>query len=199
MNRIRNGKHLRKWSAIGIAAAVISLGTLASVIPAHAANSAKTAAQAATTKDSGRIKDILALAKQGKVQGSGFVSGKTNIKEVHKLWGASESLGHGYERYDFSMGKGAYDLGISSKTGIVYDLRYYFPLPDPDRGLSQFTFNAVIAALGMPKAVTFNGNDKIYTYTAGSHQLKFVGPKTAPKGQSSAIAHINVYTPKANV
>ncbi|MFC4810291.1 DUF4309 domain-containing protein [Paenibacillus sp. GCM10023250] len=207
MKFINNSKNLRKWSAVGIAAAVIALGTLASVIPAQAAataktattTTAKTAAQAAATNDTGRIKDILALAKQGKVQGSDFVSGKTNIKAVHKLWGASESLGNGYERYDFSMGRGAYDFGVSSKTGIVYDLRFYFPPTDPSRGLSQFTFNAVIAALGMPETVTFNGNDKIYTYTAGSHQLKFVGSKTAPTGKSSSIARINVYTPKANV
>ncbi|SFJ34585.1 extracellular solute-binding protein [Paenibacillus sp. UNC496MF] len=127
------------------------------------------------------------------MQNSDIVSGKTNIKEVHKLWGASWlNLGNGYERDALSMGGGTYDFGIGSKTGIVYDLRYYYPLPDPDRGLTQFTFNAVIAALGMPKAVTCNGNDKIYTYTAGRHQLKFVGSKTAPNGKSSSIAHINL-------
>ncbi|NBD26874.1 DUF4309 domain-containing protein [Paenibacillus glycinis] len=199
MNRITNGKNLRIWSAIGLAA-MISIGALAAVVPAHAASATKTAAQAAATKENGTIKNILAQAKQGKVQGSSFVSGKTNIKEVHKLWGASfESLGSGYERYDFSMGKGAYDFGISSKTGVVYDLRYYFPPTDPSRGLSKFTFNSVIDALGMPKEVKFNGNDKIYVYPAGDHQLKFVGSKTAPKGKSAYIDHVNVYTAKADV
>ncbi|MFC4808087.1 DUF4309 domain-containing protein [Paenibacillus sp. GCM10023250] len=198
MNRISNRKKLRIWSVIGLAAAIITLGVLASVIPAHAENEAKPVAQSATTIDNGRIKDILVLAKQGKVQGSDFVSGKTNIDEVHNLWGASEDLGNGYERYDLSMGKGAYDLGVSSKSGIVYDLRYYFPPTDPSRGLSQFTFNAVIAALGMPKAVTFNDNDQIYVYAAGNRQVKFVGSKTDPAGKAATIRYIDVYSPKAD-
>ncbi|WP_219835008.1 YjgB family protein [Paenibacillus sp. R14(2021)] len=205
---------IRKWSTIGMAA-MISLGTLAAVTPAHASSTSVPAvsttvhpvtatppvrAAAAAAKENGPayIKSILALAKQGKVPKSSFVSGKTTIKEVHKVWGEPTLSGGGYETFNFGMGQGAYAVGISSKTGVIYDLRDFGQSIDPSMGIKSMTFTAVAAALGKPKEIKFIGNDKIYLYAAGSHQLKFVGPKSAPAGKTAHIDHINVYTPAAN-
>ncbi|WP_219837278.1 YjgB family protein [Paenibacillus sp. R14(2021)] len=195
-------KSIRKWSTISLAAA-ISIGALSAVTPAHAATpvTAKPSqAAAAVVKENGPayIKSILALAKQGKVPKTKFISGKTLISEVHKVWGKPELSGGGYETYNFGMGQGAYAVGISSKTGVIFDLRDFGQSIDPSVGIKSMTFKSVIATLGMPKEVRFNGNDKIYLYPAGDHQLKFVGPMTAPAGKTAHIDHINVYTPKAD-
>jgi Domain of unknown function (DUF4309) len=190
-------KSLRKFTTIGMAA-MISLGALAAVTPAHAASS-QPAAVAQAQSGPAYIKSILALAKKGKVPNCNFVSGVTNIKQVHKEWGRPEQSGNGYETYNFGMGRGKYAVGISSKTGNIFDLRDFGQSIEPSIGIKSMTFASVIATLGMPKAVKFSGSDKIYVYPAGEHLLKFVGPMTAPKGQSSHIDHINVYTPKADV
>lgn len=37
-----------------------------------------------------QLKDIIALAKNGKVEGSDFVAGKTIIDDIHSTWGAPD-------------------------------------------------------------------------------------------------------------
>ncbi|MFC5649942.1 YjgB family protein [Paenibacillus solisilvae] len=198
MLHIKN-KALRKWSKVSLAA-MISLGALATVSPVSAAVGVKTeTAATAAVKNSttAYVKSILALAKQGKVPGSTFVSGKTLISEIHKKWGDPTSSGNGYEFYNFGMGAGAYAVGVNKK-GVVYDLRNFGQAIDPTVGIKSLTFTSVITALGMPKEIRFIGTDKIYLYSAGDRQLKFVGPKTPVKGKAVHIDHINVYSPKAD-
>ncbi|MBW7456990.1 YjgB family protein [Paenibacillus sepulcri] len=191
---------LQKWTKLSLAAiiSVSSITAAAQIANAKAASTQSISSSTVKNSSSAYVKSLYALAKQGKIPGSDFVSGKTLIKDVHKKWG-DPTLGpsNKYEFYNFGMGTGSFAVGVG-KGGVVFDLRTFGQNIDPTTGIKSLTFTSIISALGMPKEVRFSGEDKIYMYNAGSFQLKFVGPKSVAKGSIAHIDHMNVYSPKAD-
>ncbi|ANE48399.1 hypothetical protein SY83_21330 [Paenibacillus swuensis] len=187
---------MNKWSKVTLAA-LISVGSLATVAETHAEGSKNpVSATTANQAPNSYIKGIYTLAKQGKIPGTPFVAGKTLISTVHKTWGKptkGPSAGNNYEFYNIGMGTGAFAFGVGSGD-VVYDLRAFGQNVDPNHGIKSLTFSAVISALGMPADIRFSGTDKIYVYHAGEFQLKFVGPMKVVKGKLGHIDHINVYS-----
>ncbi|MFD2613435.1 YjgB family protein [Paenibacillus gansuensis] len=187
-----------KWT-IAALTAVLAAGTMVSAVQVKAASQSPAAVQSKAETGSAYIKKIYGLAKQGKVPGAPWISGKSTLTSIHKFWGkptTGSGTGAHYENYNFGMGAGAYAIGVNSK-GTLYDLRDLGQSIDTSVGIKSLTFTSVIATLGMPKEVRFTGNDKIYVYTAGAYQLKFVGPSSVVKGHVAHIDHINVYSPQA--
>ncbi|GIO68855.1 M56 family metallopeptidase [Paenibacillus cookii] len=142
------------------------------------------------------IKDIVALAKKGKVKGADFVSGKTTIDEVHSAWGEPDrpwqpTDRYAYDSYSPGAGRGTYAFGIG-RGEVVYDIRYFGSPMDESQALNQIAFSEIKRTLGKPSAIKTSGSDDILVYKLGDYELKFVGPH-----QTQRLDHISVYSPRA--
>ncbi|OZB96746.1 M56 family metallopeptidase [Paenibacillus sp. XY044] len=143
-----------------------------------------------------QIKDMASLAKQGRVKGTDFVSGKTTIEDVHDAWGEPDrpwqpTDRYAYDSYSPGAGRGSYAFGIGQGE-VVYDIRYFGSGIDESTDLSKISFQEIENTLGKPSSVKTSGTDDVLTYKEGDYELKFVGPHA-----SKRLDHISVYSPKA--
>jgi len=143
-----------------------------------------------------QLKDIIARAKNGKVKGANFVSGKTTIEDVHSTWGEPDrpwqpNDRYAYDSYSPGAGRGTYSFGIG-RGEVVYDIRYYGSPMDESQAFNKISFTEIKRTLGTPSSVKTNGGDDILMYRLGNYELKFVGPH-----KTQRLDHISVYSPRA--
>lgn len=167
-------------------------GTTASTTTSNGSGSSKTT----TTGHQKQIKEIVALAKQGKVKGADFVSGKTIIDDVHSSWGEPDrpwqpTDQYAYDSYSPGAGRGSYAFGIG-RGEVVYDIRYFGSSIDESTDFKKISFKEIENTLGKPSSIKKSGNDDVLTYKEGNYELKFVGPHSTQR-----LDHISVYSPQA--
>lgn len=143
-----------------------------------------------------QLKDIVALAKKGKVKGADFVAGKTTIDVVHDAWGEPDrpwqpTDRYAYDSYSPGAGRGTYAFGIG-RGEVVYDIRYLGSPMDESQAFDQISFAEIKRTLGKPSSVKTSGGDDILVYKLGDYELKFVGPH-----KTQRLDHISVYSPRA--
>lgn len=153
--------------------------------PASETPSAPQTADSAAVK---QVKELLDLAKKGKVPGVPFVSHTSLIDDVKKAWGdpdKEEAAGKGfYATYTDKNAVFGYNKGSQ-----IFDVRSSSP------DLQTLTLDDIKAALGDPAGVTKNGTDEIYIYNANKqYQLKFIIPASTGK-----VDHISVFSPADSV
>ncbi|WP_310831718.1 YjgB family protein [Paenibacillus pedocola] len=155
----------------------------ASASPAAASPSTGGGSPTDAVKDSTKqLKELLQLAKQGKVPGVEYAAHSGMIDEVEAAWGEPDTK-------EFA-GKGIYstynDKHVvfgSNKGSQIFDVR------SSAADLQQLTLKEIEQTLGKPDNTTVNGSDKIYIYQAGGqYQLKFI----IPDG-SGTVDHISVF------
>jgi PBP1b-binding outer membrane lipoprotein LpoB len=145
-------------------------------------SSPKPSSSTDTSTVSKQMKDMLELAKSGKVSGIPF-AGKTSLTDdVEKLWGKAdktESAGSGlYATYSKKNAVIGYNKGSQ-----IIDIR------SNDPKLQTLTLTQIEQALGKPTDIKLNGDDTIYIYQASQEfQLKFIIPKSSGK-----VDHISVF------
>ena len=141
-----------------------------------------------TSVTSRQLKELLALAKKGKVPGISFAAHTDLIDDVEKAWGKADKTE--------AAGKGLYAT-YSKKNAVIgfnkgsqiYDVR------SSDPKLQTLTLKQIEQTLGKPSDTTKNGDDAIYSYKANDQfQLKFIIPQSSGK-----VDHISVYSPKDSV
>ncbi|TYP68960.1 YjgB family protein [Paenibacillus methanolicus] len=136
--------------------------------------------------DTGKqVKELLALAEQGKVPGIEFAAHTGLIDDVEKAWGKSD-----HEEF---AGKGMYATYGAKNAVIGYNKgNQIFDVRSDDPSLQSLTLAQIEAAIGKADEQTKNGDDDIYVYKAGEDfQLKFIIPKS-----TGTVDHISVYAPK---
>ncbi|MFB9330169.1 YjgB family protein [Paenibacillus aurantiacus] len=136
--------------------------------------------------DTGKqVKELLALAEQGKVPGIEFAAHTGMIDEVEKAWGKSD-----HEEF---VGKGMYATYSAKNAVFGYNKgSQIFDVRSDDPSLQSLTLAQIEAAIGKADDQTKNGDDDIYVYKAGEDfQLKFIIPKS-----TGTVDHISVYAPK---
>lgn len=143
-----------------------------------------------------QLKDIIALAKNGKVEGSDFVAGKTIIDDIHSTWGAPDRPWQPNDRYSYdtyfsATGQGKYAFGIG-RGEVVYDIRYFGSPKDENQAFNNISFTEIKRTLGNPNSVKTNSGDDILIYKLGDYELKLVGPH-----KTQRLDHISIYSPKA--
>jgi hypothetical protein len=143
------------------------------------------ASSAETTK---QLKELLELAKQGKVPGIKYAAHTGMIDEIEKAWGTADITE--------PAGKGIYST--YSKKNTVFGSNkglQVFDIRSNDPSLQKLTFKQIEQALGKPADTKVNGEDTIYIYNANDQfQLKFIVPKKTGK-----VDHISVFAPKDSV
>jgi hypothetical protein len=141
-----------------------------------------------TTSVTKQIKDMLELAKLGKVAGIEFAAETRFIEDMEKAWGNAdhkEAVGNGI--YATYTKKNAV-IGFNKGDQII-DIR------SSDPKLQTLTLNQIEQALGKPVDTKVNGDDMIYIYKASDvFQLKFIIPKLSGK-----VHHISVFDTKHSV
>ena len=140
------------------------------------------------------IKEMYRLAKEGKVPGADFISGKELIDKVHASWGEPDKpvgAGDPYEGYSPGAGRGEFAFGIG-RGEVIYDIRSFGSSIDSSVDFSKISFKVIKQTLGNPAAIRKNDKDDILLYEVGEYELKFVGPH-----ESRLLHHISVYSPKA--
>lgn len=165
----------------------------ASPSPAAAEQSAPPAATAAPDTAAGngaaaedsaaQLKELLELARQGKVPGVEYAAHSGMIDEVEAAWGepdTKEAAGKGmYSTYNAKHVVFGWNKGSK-----IFDVR------SSAADLQQLTLKEIEQTLGKPDDTAVNGSDKIYIYQAGKeYQLKFIIPEA--KG---TVDHISVFS-----
>ncbi|WP_054939167.1 YjgB family protein [Paenibacillus ihuae] len=156
----------------------------ASASPAAAASPSTAGGSTAdAVKDSAKqLKELLQLAKQGKVPGVEYAAHSGMIDEVEAAWGepgTKESAGKGI----YSTYNDKHVVFGSNKGSQIFDVR------SSAADLQQLTLKEIEQTLGKPDNTTVNGSDKIYIYQAGEqYQLKFIIPDS-----SGTVDHISVF------
>ncbi|AIQ27899.1 hypothetical protein P40081_06665 [Paenibacillus sp. FSL P4-0081] len=157
--------------------------------PAEAGGAAATAAQggtgaAATPQElSKQLKELLQLAKQGKVPGVEYAAHSGLIDDVEAAWGepdTKESAGKGI----YSTYAGKHVVIGFNKGSQIFDVR------SSASDLQKLTLKQIEEVLGKPDATSVNGSDDIYIYQAGKqYQLKFIIPDS-----TGTVDHISVFS-----
>lgn len=135
-----------------------------------------------------QVKDLLELAKDGRVPGIPFAAHTSLIDDVNKAWGEAdkqESAGKGmYATYSDKHAVFGFNKGSQ-----IFDVR------SSSSDLQGLTLQDIKAALGDPAGTTKNGDDQIYIYNANKqYQLKFIIPSSTGK-----VDHISVFSPEDSV
>lgn len=138
---------------------------------------------AAAEDSAAQLKELLELARQGKVPGVEYAAHSGMIDEVEAAWGepdTKEAAGKGmYSTYNakhvvFGWNKGS----------RIFDVR------SSAADLQQLTLKEIEQTLGKPDDTAVNGSDKIYIYQAGKeYQLKFIIPEA-----TGIVDHISVFS-----
>ncbi|WNS41129.1 YjgB family protein [Paenibacillus sp. MMS20-IR301] len=148
-----------------------------------------TAAAGAAAQDPGKqLKELLELAKQGKVPGVEYAAHSGLIDDVEAAWGEPDTKE--------AAGKGIYSTYAAkavvfgfNKGSRVFDVR------SSAAGLHKLTLKQIEAALGEPDHTAVNGKDEIYIYQAGEqYQLKFVIPDA-----TGTVDHISVFSEQDSI
>ncbi|MCC3371609.1 YjgB family protein [Cohnella sp. REN36] len=131
------------------------------------------------------LKELMKLAKEGRVPGIDYAAHSGLIDDVERDWGkadATETAGKGiYATY----GKHRAAFGFN-KGSQIFDVR------SSDPQLQALTLKEIEHSLGKPTSTAKNGDDAIYVYQANKQfQLKFVIPKKTGK-----VDHISVFSPQ---
>lgn len=130
-----------------------------------------------------QLKELLELAKKGKVPGVKYAAHTGLIDEVEADWGKPDQ--------QESAGKGIYATYTDkhvvfgfNKGSLIFDVR------SSDSALQKLTLKQIEATLGKPDDTKVNGDDKIYTYQANDqYQLKFIIPSS-----TGTVDHISVFS-----
>ncbi|MEK4877608.1 MULTISPECIES: YjgB family protein [Paenibacillus] len=130
-----------------------------------------------------QLKELLELAKKGKVPGVKYAAHTGLIDEVEADWGKPDQ--------QESAGKGIYATYTDrhvvfgfNKGSLIFDVR------SSDSALQKLTLKQIEATLGKPDDTKVNGEDKIYTYQANDqYQLKFIIPSS-----TGTVDHISVFS-----
>lgn len=130
-----------------------------------------------------QLKELLVLAKKGKVPGVEYAVHTGLIDEVEADWGKPDQ--------QESAGKGIYATYTDkhvvfgfNKGSLIFDVR------SSDAALQKLTLKLVEGTLGKPDDTKTNGDDKIYTYQANDqYQLKFIIPSS-----TGTVGHISVFS-----
>ncbi|MEK4290708.1 MULTISPECIES: YjgB family protein [Paenibacillus] len=130
-----------------------------------------------------QLKELLELAKKGKVPGVKYAAHTGLIDEVEADWGKPDQ--------QESAGKGIYATYTDkhvvfgfNKGSLIFDVR------SSDSTLQKLTLKQIEATLGKPDDTKVNGDDKIYTYQANDqYQLKFIIPSS-----TGTVDHISVFS-----
>lgn len=155
-----------------------------SVPPAATAAPDTAAGNDAAAEDSAaRLKELLELARQGKVPGVEYAAHSGMIDEVEAAWGepdTKEPAGKGiYSTYSakhvvFGWNKGSRIFDVRSSAAT----------------LQQLTLKEIEQTLGKPDDTAVNGSDRIYIYQAGKeYELKFIIPEA-----TGTVDHISVFS-----
>jgi hypothetical protein len=160
--------------------------TPAQTVPAPTTSPTETDKDTANTGSQSsdkQLKELLELAKKGKVPGVEYAAHIGLIDEVEADWGKPDKQD--------SAGKGIYatytDKHIVfgfNKGSLIFDVR------SSDEALQKLTLKQIKGTLGKPDDTKVNGEDKIYTYQANDqYQLKFIIP-----GSTGTVDHISVFS-----
>ncbi|WP_313640270.1 YjgB family protein [Paenibacillus sp.] len=133
--------------------------------------------------DKQQLKELIELAKKGKVPGVEYAAHTGLIDEVEADWGKPDQ--------QEPAGKGIYATYTDehvvfgfNKGSLIFDVR------SSDSALQKLTLKQIEGALGKPDDTKVNGEDKIYTYQANDQfQLKFIIPNSTGK-----VGHISVFS-----
>ncbi|MNB80630.1 hypothetical protein D3C75_273960 [compost metagenome] len=138
---------------------------------------------AVAADSAGQLKELLELARQGKVPGVEYAAHSGMIDEVEAAWGepdTKESAGKGI----YSTYSAKHVVFGSNKGSKIFDVR------SSAADLQQLTLKEIEQTLGKPDDTAVNGNDKIYIYQAGKeYQLKFIIPEA-----TGTVDHISVFS-----
>ncbi|HEY4431107.1 MAG TPA: YjgB family protein [Paenibacillus sp.] len=160
--------------------------TPAETVPAPTTSPTETDKDTANTGSQSsdkQLKELLELAKKGKVPGVEYAAHTGLIDEVEADWGKPDKQD--------SAGKGIYatytDKQIVfgfNKGSLIFDVR------SSDDALQKLTLKQIEGTLGKPDDTKVNGEDKIYTYQANDqYQLKFIIPSS-----TGTVDHISVFS-----
>jgi len=160
--------------------------------PAEASPEAETGSAPAPAADtqntSKQLKELLELAKQGKVPGVEYAAHSGLIDEVEQAWGKPDR--------DETAGKGMYATYNDKK--VVFGYNKGSQIFDVRSSAAQFrklTLKQIEGTLGKPDDIKQNGKDMIYTYTANKqYQLKFIIPASTGK-----VDHISVFSEQDSI
>nr|WP_295974527.1 beta-N-acetylhexosaminidase [uncultured Bacillus sp.] len=136
-----------------------------------------------------QVKEIFALAKEGKAFHIPFIVGKTKMDEVEDAWGDPEKVeNHSGGSYaDFPDR----DVSIGYQDALVFELRSYHS------ELKKIHFEDIQKVAGEPDDITYYQDEKydqiILIYKAAENlQLKWVLPRPADAEPNPAVHHVNV-------
>ncbi|MCL6459535.1 MAG: YjgB family protein [Gorillibacterium sp.] len=154
--------------------------TVESAVPTK---SPTTAVDSATSK---QIKELLELAKQGKVPGIEYAAHIGLIEDVEKDWGkADKADSAGSSGIYWTYAKKNAVIGFN-KGSLIFDVR------SNDPSLQKLTLQQIKTTLGNPTDTKVNGDDTIYIYKVNDqYELKFIIPKSTGK-----VDHISVFSPQ---
>ncbi|WP_026573690.1 beta-N-acetylhexosaminidase [Bacillus sp. UNC438CL73TsuS30] len=137
------------------------------------------------------VKETFSLSKEGKVAHTPFISGKTEIKEIHTKWGEpnqiTETASGIYEEY------GNHHVVVGYHDELVNDIRSY------DSGLKSIPLNEIKKIGGEPDEVRYykdsTHDQMIFVYHVTSkYDLKWILPKQTDQEPNPKVDHISVYT-----
>lgn len=160
----------------------------ATTVTEDAGASDDTVAAATPEERSKLLKEMLALAKQGKVPGVEYAAHSGMIDEVEAAWGEpnlKESAGKGvYSTYSKKNVVFGFNKGMQ-----IFDVRSSAP------ELQSLTLKQIEEVLGKPDATAVNGEDNIYIYQANKqYQLKFIIPES-----TGTLNHISVFSEQDSI
>ncbi|MEY2195976.1 beta-N-acetylhexosaminidase [Neobacillus sp. BF23-41] len=140
-------------------------------------------------------REIFSLSKEGKVVNIPFISGKTNIKEVHNEWGkpnqTTETASGRYEEYEDR------NVVIGYLGEVISDIRSY----DPE--LQKIPQSEIKLTCGKPDEIRSYKDDThdqiilVYQVTPLT-ELKWILPKPTDQEPNPKVDHISVYTQVKN-
>jgi hypothetical protein len=145
-------------------------------------------ATASTDVDSKLIKELMTLAKAGKIPDVKFGAHTGLIDDVEKAWGKADK--------QEPAGKGFYATYDARKVVFGFNKgQQIFDVRSSDASLQKLTLKEIEHVLAKPDDITVNGDDSIYVYKVNDqYQLKFVIPKSTGK-----VDHISVFAPQDSI
>ncbi|MEO3945347.1 YjgB family protein [Gorillibacterium sp. CAU 1737] len=160
-----------------------------SVAPTSETTPKPTASREATAAQK-QIRELVKVAKEGKVPGVPYAAHIGLIEDVKKDWGEPD-------KEDYPAGsKGTYSTYSSknavigwNKGSLIFDVRSNAP------EIQKLTWSEVKAELGKPTDTKESGKDTIYIYrVSDQYELKFAVP-----GGEGKVDHISVFSPQDSI
>jgi hypothetical protein len=135
-----------------------------------------------------QLKELLELAKQGRVPGVEYAAHSGMIDEVEAAWGEPDTKE--------SAGKGMYAVYSDKHTVFGFNKgSKIFDVRSSASNLQTLTLRQIEEVLGKPDNTAVNGSDKIYIYQAGEqYELKFIIPESTGR-----VDHISVFSAQDSI